>query len=76
MSIEELTRRYRALRQALHEAYDAPVWDSARIDHIAQAMLPLERALAQHGAGRVPPPAEGAGGAGRWSRGPSAAGWV
>lgn len=65
MTLEDLIRQYRLLRQALHEAYGAPVWDAARIDRIAQAMLPLERALAQFGEGTVPPPADG------WGRAPA-----
>lgn len=59
MTLEDLTGQYRLLRQALHEAYGAPVWDAGRIDRIAQAMLPLERALAQRGSGTVPSPADG-----------------
>ena len=56
MELEELNGKYHHLREALDEAYSAPVWDSQRIDRITEEMLPIERALASlsvHGAGQA-----------------------
>jgi hypothetical protein len=46
MELEELNGRYRDLRTELDEAYAAPVWDSNRINRIADEMVPVELALA------------------------------
>lgn len=45
MKMDELHGRYEYLRNELDAAYTSPVWDSERIDRIAEEMVPLERAL-------------------------------
>lgn len=45
MSLEELNHLYRTLRQELDAAYAAR--DMARIDRIADDMVPVERQLAR-----------------------------
>jgi len=46
MGFTELTGKYRRLRLELEEAYAAPAWNRARIDHIADEIAATERALA------------------------------
>ena len=46
MGHDEIKSRYQELREALAMAYDEPEWDTRRIDAIADAMRPLEWALA------------------------------
>ena len=46
MELDELTGRYQHLRTELDAAYAEPVWDSARIDRIAEELIPVELALA------------------------------
>ena len=46
MGHDEIRSRYEELREELALAYRASEWDSGRIDAIADAMQPLERALA------------------------------
>lgn len=46
MGHDEIESRYQELREQLDLAYRAPEWDSRRIDAIADAMRPLEQALA------------------------------
>ncbi len=58
MNDKELDGQYHRLRRQLDDAYTAPIWDSLRIDRIAEALLPVERALAarQPPAGAWPAP--------------------
>ena len=52
MGHDDIRSRYQELREALAKAYDEPDWDTRRIDAIADAMRPLEQALAgQHAVG-------------------------
>ena len=44
--MDDLNDRYQHLRHELGEAYQAAVWDSQRIDRIADEIVPIERALA------------------------------
>jgi hypothetical protein len=44
--MDDLDGKYRFLRSELDEAYKAPVWDSDRIDRIADEIVPVERLLA------------------------------
>lgn len=46
MELEELNGRYQHLRTELDAAYAAPVWDSNRINRIADELAPVELALA------------------------------
>ncbi|MDQ6685136.1 MAG: hypothetical protein M3Z16_08410 [Pseudomonadota bacterium] len=46
MTYDELNGKYAQLRNQLAEAYADPDWDSGRISHIADAMVPIEQALA------------------------------
>lgn len=46
MKLDELTGRYRALRNELDAAYAAPVWDSNQINRITEEMIPVEFAIA------------------------------
>ena len=46
MELDELNGRYRHLRTELDAAYAEPVWDSSRIDRIAEQLIPVELALA------------------------------
>ena len=46
MTIDDLHGRYRHLREELDAAYAEPVWNSSRIDQIADQMIPVEYALA------------------------------
>ena len=43
---DDLDGKYQFLRSELDEAYKAPVWDSDRIDRIADEIIPVERQLA------------------------------
>jgi hypothetical protein len=45
MSLDDLKCRYEELRDALEQAYLAPVWDSERIDRLADAIRSVELAL-------------------------------
>ena len=45
MDASHLHDTYLQLRDQLDAAYAAPVWDSRRIDQIADQMIPLEAAL-------------------------------
>lgn len=45
-SADDLDRRYRLLRRELDAAYQAPVWDSERIDRIADQIISVARELA------------------------------
>jgi len=44
--MDDLDGKYQFLRSKLDEAYKAPVWDSERIDRIADEIIPVERELA------------------------------
>ena len=44
--MDDLDGKYQVLRSELDEAYSAPVWDSDRIDRIADEIAPVERELA------------------------------
>ena len=44
--MDDLDGRYRLLRRELDEAYKAPVWDSERIDRIADEIISVARQLA------------------------------
>jgi len=46
MNVDDLEGKYRLLRNELDEAYKAPVWDSQRIDRIADEIVPVARQLA------------------------------
>ena len=46
MKFDELNDQYRHLRSELDAAYANPVWDSERIDRIADRPVPCELALA------------------------------
>ena len=46
MGYQDLNGQYRRLRSELDAAYSGPVWNSSRIDQIAEQMLEVERALA------------------------------
>jgi hypothetical protein len=46
MGYAELNGKYQRLRSELDAAYARPVWNSSRIDEIAEQMAELERALA------------------------------
>ncbi len=50
MTLEELGTRYQRLRIELARAYEAPVWDSARIDGLTDAIADTESAIATSGA--------------------------
>lgn len=54
MGADELTTRYRELREELDRAYREPEWDAARIDAIADALSPIERRLAAIRAAAAP----------------------
>lgn len=43
-----LADEYQMLRAELDAAYTAADWDSERIDRIADRLVPIEKALAQH----------------------------
>jgi hypothetical protein len=45
MSLDDLKCRYEELRGALEQAYLAPVWDSERIDRLADDIRSVELAL-------------------------------
>ena len=47
MEAIDLQDHYQRLRSELDAAYAAPVWDSQRIDRIADQIVPLEAALAR-----------------------------
>jgi hypothetical protein len=49
MELDELNGRYRHLRIELDAAYAEPVWDSTRINRIAEELIPVELALASYG---------------------------
>jgi hypothetical protein len=49
MELDELNGRYRHLRTELDAAYAEPVWDSTRINRIAEELIPVELALASFG---------------------------
>ena len=49
MRLDDLAGRYADLRDELDAAYTDPVWDSSRIDRIAEQLIPVERALATFG---------------------------
>jgi hypothetical protein len=53
----ELRGEYERLRSELDAAYTGPVWNSRKIDGIAERMARIEYALAsaQHGHGRAVP---------------------
>ena len=44
--MDDLDGKYRLLRRELDEAYKAPVWDSERIDRIADEIISVARQLA------------------------------
>ena len=46
MELDELNGRYQHLRTELDAAYAEPVWDSSRINRIAEELIPVELALA------------------------------
>ena len=46
MGYAELSGTYQRLRSELDAAYARPVWNSRRIDEIAEQMIRVERALA------------------------------
>jgi len=46
MELDELNGRYQHLRTELDAAYAEPVWDSSRINRIAEDLIPVELALA------------------------------
>ena len=46
MKLDELNGKYQSLRSELDAAYAAPVWDSGRINRIADELVPVEYALA------------------------------
>ncbi len=46
MELDELNGRYHHLRTELDAAYAEPVWDSTRINRIAEELIPVELALA------------------------------
>jgi hypothetical protein len=48
---EELNGEYRRLRSELDAAYSGPVWNSDRIDRIAEQIAHVEYALASAGVG-------------------------
>ena len=50
MTLEELGTRYSRLRTELARAYEAPVWDSRRIDGLTDAIADIESAIATSGA--------------------------
>ncbi|MEO7115028.1 MAG: hypothetical protein ABIZ18_04145 [Caldimonas sp.] len=49
MKLDELNGRYHHLRTELDAAYAEPVWDSTRINRIAEELIPVELALASFG---------------------------
>ncbi len=49
MELDELNGRYQNLRTELDAAYAEPVWDSTRINRIAEELIPVELALASFG---------------------------
>jgi hypothetical protein len=49
MELDELNGRYQDLRTELDAAYAEPVWDSTRINRIAEELIPVELALASFG---------------------------
>lgn len=49
MELDELNGRYQHLRTELDAAYAEPVWDSSRINRIAEQLIPVELALASIG---------------------------
>ena len=55
MGHEELNGEYRRLRSELDAAYSGPVWNSDRIDRIAEQIAHVEYALASAGSGHVEP---------------------
>jgi hypothetical protein len=46
MGFNELTGKYRRLRNELEEAYAAPAWNRPKIDRIADEIVATEMALA------------------------------
>ncbi|GIX24216.1 MAG: hypothetical protein KatS3mg122_1447 [Caldimonas sp.] len=46
MNTAALQQEYARLRAQLAEAYDAPVWQTGRIDRLANALAAVERQLA------------------------------
>lgn len=58
MELEALNGRYRHLRTELDAAYAAPVWDSDRINRVAEALAPVELALASFEAERSMSPGD------------------
>jgi hypothetical protein len=46
MELDELNGRYQLLRSELDAAYAEAVWDSSRINRIAEELIPIELALA------------------------------
>lgn len=64
MNTAALQQEYARLRAQLAEAYDAPVWQTGRIDRLANALAAVERQLAAQAPAppwrdtrRPPPPA-------------------
>ena len=57
MGYAELNGQYQRLRDELDAAYSRPVWNSSKIDRIADEIVQVERALAsaEQGAGRTAP---------------------
>ena len=53
MGQQELNGEYRRLRSELDAAYSGPVWNSDRIDRIAEQIAHVEHALASAGAGYI-----------------------
>ncbi len=51
----ELHREYQRLREALEAAYRAPVWDTQRIDRLADALARIERRAVSRPAGLAAP---------------------
>lgn len=68
MGYTELNGQYQRLRDELDAAYSGPVWNTSKIDRIADEIVQVELALAsaEHGAGRpgFGSPLPGAGGEG------------
>lgn len=56
MTLEDLNSRYQDLRGALDRAYLAPVWDSAHIDQLTDAIRSVELALGMRQVGQADDP--------------------
>jgi len=54
MEQAELEGHYERLKGELARAYSSPVWDSSRIDRLAQEMLAIERIASSRKGGAAP----------------------